>query len=260
MTSRFSGRTLAEHARQYPNIGLIASSGREYVVAGAWRRRPDIAELIEASAGDHRPFLVRRLSDGLAAQGFKLLVLDYGLDARDPGFFHREGFVLIERIVEFERGPTPVNQYPQPAGFAVQPYQAVNCQAVLDLEKESFPWLWWNSPIEWDAYVTNPGVEVLVGTFEGTVVGYAGFVVYRQDGHLDRLAVHHAYQGQRFGAGLLSEALGRMLERGARRITLTTQEDNLRSQRLYEQNGFHRGRWAYEVHGKWLAPREDSGT
>jgi ribosomal protein S18 acetylase RimI-like enzyme len=260
LTSRFSGQSLADHAGRYPGMGLIASSGREYVVAGPWRRRSDIAELIEASIGDHRPALVRRLGEDLAANGFKLLVLDYSLDSRDPGFFRREGFVLIEKILEYERPIAPISPPPLPKGFEVRPYAETDRAQILDLERESFPWLWWNSPNEWDAYIANPGVEVLVGTFEGTVVGYAGFVVYRHDGHLDRLAIHRNFHGQRFGATLLTQALSRMRERGANGITLTTQADNVQSQRLYELNGFRRARWSYEIHGKWLAPTEDLGT
>jgi RimJ/RimL family protein N-acetyltransferase len=43
-----------------------------------------------------------------------------------------------------------------------------------------------------------------------------------------------------------------MIERGAKQVALTTQDYNYRSQRLYERNGFRRGRWAYEIYGRWL--------
>jgi GNAT superfamily N-acetyltransferase len=235
-------------------MGLVASAGREYIVAGQWRRRTDIAELIEASPGDSRGVLLERLGQTLARMGYKLVVLDYGLGARDPGFFRRHGFTLIERILEYERPTAPVARGPLPDGFIVRPYSENDRGAVLGLERESFPWLWWNSELEWDSYVTHAGVEVLVGSFHGEVVGYVGFIMYRHDGHLDRLAVHRDFHGQRFGAGLLTDALARMIALGATRVALTTQEDNVRSQRLYEQNGFHRARWTYEIHGKWLAP------
>ncbi|HLZ07526.1 MAG TPA: GNAT family N-acetyltransferase [Chloroflexota bacterium] len=256
MTSRFSGRSLADHAEKNPDLGLVASSGRQYIVAGQWRRRPDIAELIEASPGDGRGELLDRLCRTLVGKGFVLAVLDYSLGARDPGFFRRHGFTLIERILEYERPAAPVVRQPFPDGFLVRPYTENDRVAILALERESFPWLWWNSDPEWDSYVANIEVEIFVGTFEGEVVGYAGFVMFRHEGHLDRLAVHRNYHGRRFGASLLAEALGRMTSRGASRIALTTQEDNVRSQRLYEQNGFRRARWTYEIHGKWLAPRE----
>jgi len=42
-------------------------------------------------------------------------------------------------------------------------------------------------------------------------------------------------------------------------VALTTQEDNVRSQALYLANGFHRSRWTYEIHGRWLGPEADRG-
>src|SRR5262249_50728357 len=103
------------------------------------------------------------------------------------------------------------------------------------------------------------GVEVLVGCLDSRIVGYAGFVVYHHDGHLDRLAVRGVEQGRGFGRALLIDSLARMREHGARRVALTTQEDNVRSQALYLANGFPRSRWTYEIHGRWLGSEADRG-
>ncbi len=260
ITSRFSNRTLADHTRAHPGMGLIANSGRDYLIAGSWRHRSDIVELIELSSGDHRGELIRRLASKLAGAGVKLLILDYSVGAHDPSFFRREGFVLIERILEFERLPGEIGSKPRPVGFTMQNYTAAAGPRILDLEKQAFPWLWWNSNEEWSAYIANPGVEIIAGYYDGEIVGYAGFVVYRNDGHLDRLAVHRNFHGRGLGSALLTEAMIRMADRGAKRIALTTQENNYQAQRLYENYGFRRGRWTYEIHGKWLGPGEDPRT
>lgn len=251
LTSRFTGRSLAAHAERHPGMGLIADEGRQYAIAGPWRNRAEIAELLEVSPGNLRSLLVGRLGQLLRDRGVRLVVLDYGLGALDHRFFRAEGFDLIERIIELERPDRPIDLIRAP-GLAIRRYQPADRETVLDLERESFPWLWWNSPEEWENYLRTREVEVIVGAVQGRIVGYAGSVVFGRDGHLDRLAVRESEQGKRYGAALLSVALERMRQRGATKISLTTQENNLRSQALYFRNGFQRGRWTYEIHGKWL--------
>lgn len=255
LTSRFNRSSFAAHLRQNPGMALITEAGREYVVAGRWRRRPDIAELIEVTRGDQRLDLIDALCAELARKGVRLLLLDYGLEALDPAFYRRAGFNLIERIVEYERSSCVVRRRAR-EGLSIRPYTLADRAAVLELERESFTWLWWNSPDEWDHYCATPAVEVIVGCHAERVIGYAGFVTHNKDAHLDRLAVHRDDQGHGYGAGLLTEALARMHERGAKRVALTTQEDNERSQALYERYGFHRGRWSYAIHGRWLTPED----
>ena len=250
--SRFDGRLLADHVRRLPSMAFSSADGRQYVVSGPWRHRDDIAELIEASRGALRPELVEAVADSLVRIGYRLLILDYSVEANDPAFFRGAQFQLVERILEYERFEAPIDIRPLPGRFAIRPYNGEERPEVLQVEKKSFPWLWWNSYDEWDRYVVTPGVEVLVGWVDDRVVGYAGFSVHRRDGHLDRLAVAEDVQGRGLGASLLAASLARMAERGARDTSLTTQEQNIRSQKLYEQNGFRRGRWGYDIFGRWL--------
>jgi ribosomal protein S18 acetylase RimI-like enzyme len=251
-TSRFDNRLLANHVRAYPRMAVTTPDGRQYAIAGPWRHRDDIAELIETTRGGLRTELLETLLTDLGARGFALIVLDYGVEAKDPDYYRRNGFRLIERILEYDRPNVPVQHAAPPAGFEVRPYQLKDRDDVLRVERVSFPWMWWNSEEEWDRYTVSPGVEILVGGLAGSIIGYAGFVVHRHAGHLDRLAVRDVDQGRGRGAVLLTSALERMVERGATQVSLTTQEHNLRSQRLYERNGFHRGRWTYEIYGRWL--------
>jgi ribosomal protein S18 acetylase RimI-like enzyme len=240
-------------------MAYATQDGRQYVIAGSWRHRKDIAELVEATRGSQREILHDRLLNALADQEFRLVVLDYGLEAKDKDFYRHEQFQLVERILEFERPDLPLSALPLPGGFVARSYQAADRQSVLTVERNSFPWLWWNSEEEWDRYVVTPGVEIIVGTRGDDVVGYAGFVVHQRSGHLDRLAVRDSEQGRGFGATLLAAGLTRMSARGAKHVSLTTQEHNTRSQRLYEKYGFRRGRWTYEIHGRWLRRARGAG-
>lgn len=232
----------------------MTDGGRQYVVAGPWRRRSDIVELIEISPGKRRAELLEAVTGALIARGTRLLILDVGPYSVDRGLVRAADLVSVERIVEYERADCRVA--PRASTLEIRPYVPSDRDAVLALERRSFPWLWWNSQDEWDAYVATPEVDVIVGFERGRMVGYAGTTCYRREGHLDRLAVQEADQGKGFGAALLVEALARLDRAGARRVRLTTQEDNVRSQALYERYGFRRGRWVYEIFGKWLSQPE----
>ncbi|MBI5957029.1 MAG: GNAT family N-acetyltransferase, partial [Chloroflexi bacterium] len=71
-------------------------------------------------------------------------------------------------------------------------------------------------------------------------------------GHLDRLGIHPSRQGLGYGADLLAFAIQRMASQGARRVGLSTQAENGRSQRLYEGFGFRRTGDSYQLYGLWL--------
>jgi ribosomal-protein-alanine N-acetyltransferase len=237
-------------------LAFVTDDGRQYVVAGPWRRRSDIAEILEVSNGKHRVLLLNAVSSALTAHGFRLLVLDYGLQMVDEDLYRDAGLAVVERIVEYERPDCRgVTQFPR---REVRPYTPADRDAVLDVERESFSWLWWNSTEEWESYVSTPGVDVIVAVDHERIVGYAGTTIHHRDGHLDRLAVRQSHQGRGFGATLLAETLIRLDRAGARRVRLTTQENNFRSQALYERYGFRRGRWTYTIYGKWLEQPEGS--
>jgi ribosomal protein S18 acetylase RimI-like enzyme len=64
-------------------------------------------------------------------------------------------------------------------------------------------------------------------------------------------------QGQGVGAYQLRQAIALMEQKGAKRVTLSTQLNNTRSQALYEAYGFHRVKsLEYNLVGKWLPDRE----
>ena len=95
-------------------------------------------------------------------------------------------------------------------------------------------------------------MQVWLGWADGVPVVYAGFTILERWAHLDRLAVDPAWHSRGYGAGMLNFALHRMAAAGANRVTLSTQETNTQSQRLYRGFGFRQTTEAYDIYGHWL--------
>jgi ribosomal protein S18 acetylase RimI-like enzyme len=132
---------------------------------------------------------------------------------------------------------------------------------LVRIDHAAFPWLWWNSPEEFVAYGGTPGVQLFVGRLAGRVVAYVGLTHYLGWGHLDRIAVEPAAQGQGLGGQALAFAIGVLLRSGARRVGLSTQRRNVRSQRLYERFGFRRSPgYDYRLYGAPLREVEEASS
>ena len=86
-------------------------------------------------------------------------------------------------------------------------------------------------------------------------MAYFGVTLFPDWGHLDRIAVVPLQQGRGFGLETLGLAVATMRKRGARRVGLSTQRSNRRSQQLYERFGFQRTpAHDYRLFGAWCRP------
>ena len=252
--SRFTAYQLAQHAADYPDLAYRVRGAVEYAVGGFWRRRPEIGAILEMVAGAAREVLLTALLRSYAARGCALVVLDPREQERNLRFYRQRGFRAIETVIQLERRGIQVEQ---PRGVAIRAMEEGDLPAVLDVERRSFPWFWWNSEAELLWYAGVPGVELYVALAADQpqpVVGYAGLTVFDDEAHLDRLAVHGDYKRRGYGAALLAFAMHRMSELGARRVALTTQTDNRQSQALYKRFGFQKSGWQHDVYGLWLPP------
>ena len=70
--------------------------------------------------------------------------------------------------------------------------------------------------------------------------------------HIARLAVSPKWQGKGFGSALVREAMQYALDMGFSQLSVNTQSDNQRSQRLYLSLGFKDTNHAYPVWQKQL--------
>jgi ribosomal protein S18 acetylase RimI-like enzyme len=226
----------------YPGRSVWAPSSLEYAVIGSWRHRKEIGQLIELSAVRHPKSIIDAAVERCIEAGDRLLVSVELDEIRRPVFYDRIGFELLEEIVTYEwtGRAAPVITDPPVRFESVDLTEPRWRTILLDIDHAAFPWLWWNSDLEFQAYALIPGVEVQVGFVDRQPVAYLGMTYFPGWGHLDRIAVDPAYQGIGVGQAGLAFAMVRLLRRGARRIGLSTQSNNLRSRRLYERFGFRR--------------------
>lgn len=109
--------------------------------------------------------------------------------------------------------------------------------SIVAIDLLAFGPLWRNTIAMLDEYGhTHP--YFVVAEHAGLVVGYALADLQGRHGHLTRLAVHPDHQGQRIGIRLLGEVIRFMRKRRVFGLTLNTQQDNVRSRRLYTWFGF----------------------
>lgn len=249
----------AEDARallaSYPGRSTWLPDDREFVLVGPWRHRPEIAVVHELSAVRHGEALLAGVAERCRAAGDALVLVIELDETRRPSFYARAGFDPIEEVITYELERPGTAQVPGPLRFApVEPGDAARVAELVRLDRAAFPWLWRNSEDEFAAYLRTPGVEVYLGRLgDDSRVAYVGVTSYNGWGHLDRIAVDPRLQGQGLGRQALAFATATLARRRARRIGLSTQRENVRSQRLYEGFGFRRSRLNdYRLYGAVL--------
>jgi ribosomal protein S18 acetylase RimI-like enzyme len=252
-SSSFTIRELEQHLLDYPGLSWWIPATNEYLIGRPWRHRDEIVEVQELTARLRAEELVEALAGACRERGKRLLVMLDQYEARREGFYERIGFELLQNIIIYELARLP-RIIPAPARLRFAPVTPATRDALLAVDHAAFPWLWWNSPAEFDAYAAIYGVEIFLGTEQdGTPAAYVGLTSYRGWGHLDRIAVIPERQGAGYGLEALNFAVGHLAAQGARRVGLSTQADNVRSQHLYERYGFRRvGANDYTIYGRWL--------
>jgi ribosomal-protein-alanine N-acetyltransferase len=257
LQSRFTGDALTQHLAVNPGLSWRVPSNGQYVVGGYWRRRPEIASIVEIGSGPYRAPLIEQVVASARRIGCTLVVVELNVGPREAPAWQEVGFGPIDTIVEYEKRGTdypPLDEGPRP-----RLYLPDDLRSLLELERRSFPWLWWNSSTEMIHYAESEESEiwVLPGKERDQVVGYVGLTVRGDHGHLDRLAVDPTLRRRGLGSVLVALALDRFALRGARRITLTTQFDNRRAQPLYQRFGFRQTREQLTIYGRWLGTPRD---
>lgn len=254
--SLFTAEDLRQHVARFPGRSFWIPATREYAIGGWWRHRREIGSVLEIGVrGDHRARLVRAVIDGCAASGCPLVIYSDTSEVRHPRWYQEQGFELVQEILVYELHGLPATRWSGPARLSFEPVRVVPAAAdLLAIDQQSFPWLWWNSVDEFENYLDQSHVRLYLGRDpDGVAVAYAGVTLYQGWGHIDRLAVLPARQGQGYGLETLTYCADQIYTTGARRLGLSTQADNNRSQELYERFGFRRTyRTDYKIYGHWL--------
>jgi ribosomal protein S18 acetylase RimI-like enzyme len=255
---RLPGRRGAESVRRlldlHPGRSVWVPSTLEYALIGPWRNRPEIASIEDLVAVRHVEELLRAAVERCADQGDEL-ILTVELDTRrSPARYARAGLEMLEEVITYELSSVrePWSGSGRIRLVRVQENDDAAIDLVTRIDQDSFPWLWRNNRAEFDIYLHTPGVEVWLVEADDDPVAYFGVTLFPDWGHLDRIAVVPEQQGRGFGLETLGLAVDTMRTRGARRVGLSTQRSNRRSQRLYERFGFQRTpAHDYRLFGAW---------
>jgi ribosomal protein S18 acetylase RimI-like enzyme len=263
-TSRFDKPDIRNIVEQYPDISQWIPETGEYLIAGPWRHRSEIASVLELSGRDGAAELLRSFADAAADVGKDLALLSEHQESRNPALYDRADFDLLEHIMIYELHSLPeIGTDAMTLQFReMMVLRDDDLAALMELDHASFPWLWWNSEGEFLSYGRARGVKIYGGwDADGRLVSYVGMTLFRSWGHLDRIAVHPDCQGKGIGLESLNWAIFVLAQSGARRIGLSTQARNERSRLLYERYGFRRTeKQDYFLYGRWLSSSDEKTT
>jgi ribosomal protein S18 acetylase RimI-like enzyme len=158
------------------------------------------------------------------------------------------GFQEAGRVIGFCRPLSPPQPIPR-IREDILPMQASDLPAVEELDHAAFepPW-----QMDSDALRATLDRAALAGIVrrESRAAGYFIAIASSHSIHLARLAVDPRVQGQGIGRSMVSHLLDTFAREGAPWVTVNTQSDNLRSQKLYRSMGFTEMEEVYPVFRK----------
>lgn len=161
----------------------------------------------------------------------------------ENGFTHSSSVITLQKANETvpDRGNLQIN---------VHPAQAPHLADILALDERAFIPLWRTDAHRLTTQLSDSPFFVVAERRE-QIVGYAYVSLVGRHGHLTRLVVDPAVQGERIGVRLLAECVDFFSHEGVYGITLNTQKDNAQAHRLYRWFGFALLGHEAEV---WLCP------
>ncbi len=230
----------------------------EQIDCGFWRHRRDVGCIHEITDGPHQLLLLARALQDYRQRGAVLVLTSPFETQRNMRVWRQGGFRPVEEVVQY-RSTLECEPSGSTGTLRFRRYTYDDRDAVLALERQAFPWIWWSSAAELSYYDRLMGTQFWVaseagpdGSGGGGLVALLGMTISIGVGHIDRLAVAPECQRQGYGREVLSFGLQQFWRRGVRRVTLLTQHDNLRSQALYGSSGFAPTSWRQRLFGLWL--------
>jgi ribosomal-protein-alanine N-acetyltransferase len=248
---RANEATVRQIIAGYPGRSVWSPETLEFVLVAPWRHRREVAAIDELAAVKHAGALLQAAVGQSRRAGDAMTLMLEMDELRPAAFYHRAGLRLIETVITYEL--LRVRPIAMPGALTVaraEPARPDHRAALLRIDHAAFPWLWWNSEEEFRIYGEAPGTELYIVAVDQRPIAYFGISIFPGWGHLDRIAVDPAAQGRGYGRLTLAAAVNVLRGTGARRIALSTQQANTRSQRLYESFGFRRSPgYDYRLYG-----------
>lgn len=151
------------------------------------------------------------------------------LDKSD--FYRSQNVVLLS----WQRGSPIPAQRSLP--FRIRPMTYDDLHLVTKIDAAAFGLIWRNSYDSVNLSFRQSALATVAEDDDG-VKGYQISTASPMGGHLARLAVMPNTQGRGIGYALVRDALDQFERRGALRVTVNTQEENLISLSMYAKLGF----------------------
>jgi ribosomal-protein-alanine N-acetyltransferase len=123
--------------------------------------------------------------------------------------------------------------------IAIRPFRLDDLEAVMDIEPSAFGEHHWSRQ-SFVAELNKPEGLYFVAhePSEKKLLGYSGFWMIGEEGHITTLAVHPEYRGQYIGERLLVNNILAARGCGALWLTLEVRASNEPAQKLYSKYGF----------------------
>lgn len=173
----------------------------------------------------------------LRAAGIRSLSVLMMRDWIEPTLRHLR-FRYVEDVVSMERHVARLPDA-QPHRAQLRPILAADLPAISAVDHLAFDTPWQMAPEDLREALQVASIFTLA-ELDGETLGYQISTQYGDSGHLARLAVAPAHQGQGVGSLLVHDVLRQFLSRGISSMSVNTQAHNLTSQRLYRSFGFRR--------------------
>ncbi len=231
-------RELLTIAREAPWRVRVSTRG-EAAILGRWREHlDDCAVLGLWCAGERVPVLVPDLCEVASEQGFGRLlgplVPESVVRPYLTAGLRRLESIVVMRVQTADRA---VEAPAAPSAVRLRRATVDDVAPIARVDAACFDDFWRYDPCALERYLEQERAAVALAE-DGTVIGYTLATVREREGTLGRLAVHPTSRGAHVGTALACEALRWMARRGVRAVTLSTQETNAISRRLYRKLGF----------------------
>jgi ribosomal protein S18 acetylase RimI-like enzyme len=166
-----------------------------------------------------------------------------------PGLLAGSGFEQTDSVVFLEwAGQAPAER----AGLeGLRPMVQADLEAVAELDHQAFDPIWRHSHTALELALRQASYATCL-VRQGRMVAYQISTGSAFGGHLARLAVDPAWQGQGVAQDVVSDVLRHFATNRSPRVTVNTQASNQRSLRLYERLGFGRTEQVFPVFEKAL--------
>lgn len=119
----------------------------------------------------------------------------------------------------------------------IRPMRKEDVEEVLEIEKLSF-----STPWSKEAFISevtkNSCAKYIVAEVDNKIVGYGGFWVVVDEGHITNIAVHPEYRSKGIGSKIMEGLIDLAKKNGITAMTLEVRESNITAQHLYAKYGF----------------------